>query len=1174
VSPTPETARAQDLPIPFGRFTLVSVLGRGGMGRVFQAVMTGPSGFRKEVALKVISGAEPHQLDDVRAGLGDEARIGALLSHPNIVDVYDFGDDDGLPWISMEMVQGLDLAEIMRRTRLAPAHVVRIGIAIAAGLDHAHGLSIDGRPAGLVHRDLKPSNVLVSRDGVVKVMDFGIAKLTSEGHRTETGVAKGTPAYMSPEQAAAEEIDGRADLWSLGAILWELATGETLLSGGTVIELIMQLLQLPERLAQPGAFDAVEAAVPGLGPVVARLLQKDLHQRYGRADQVEADLELVLAGLPGAPSLRAVVRDLLAGGDGLALPALTTRPLKGHLGLSATVERATPTNLPADPSSFLGRAEDLAALTEQFEAGRLVTLLGPGGTGKTRLAREFARSFLPRVAQGGVWFVPLDEARGVDGILHAVGSALGLPLSKGAADAQLDRIGASLAGRGALLLVLDNFEQVASLAPETVGRWLARAPQLRVLVTSREILRIDGEHVLPLGPLEPEAAVQLFVDRAGAVRRSFSPTADELGVIRQIVDRLDRIPLAIELAASRAAVLPPRKLLERLSQRFRLLRGGSRGTSARQATLEGAIGWSWDLLNDAERWTLAHCSVFRGGFGLEQAEQLVELDRFDGAPWVLDVVESLRDKSLLRTWEGVTGELRFGMFESIREFGAKKLAELGAEDSARDRHADVLLAFAEGVRDDVYGPRANETHDRLAEELENLAAAIARCQEQSDGVRLARLVIGTEPVLRRRGPAAYNRRILQAALARQAELPPEQRAMLLAAWSTAQRLGGQTDEGLATAWDAVRAAEESGDQVLAAKMTVGLGHSLRSPDGADAVIARMEEALRVLRARGERGLEGFVLSSLALAVGWRGDALGERRLHNEALALHREAGNARMVGAEAGNIAVQCALDGDLEVAEQWMLEAYDAFKNSFDHQAVQITLGNLASLYVELDRRDEADRALRRALDAAHRLGISHFVPLLTCNRGLLELVRGDLDRAAAFFGEAEELYRSVDVAPYHEGMLQLYWGMTLVFLGDAEAARPRFQHGLERYEKARMPRDLGLAHGVLAAAEAALGDEAAALGALEQARHYAEQTDQDDVRLVVGFGEGHVELLRARRARAVGADEDAALLEELVLARLDMLRLDTVRPAIVRLARRLLEHAADLGESTVADAPAPISG
>ncbi|MCO4769403.1 MAG: serine/threonine protein kinase, partial [Deltaproteobacteria bacterium] len=185
--PSPETLREDDLPVAFGRFTLTGLLGKGGMGRVFRAVLVGPSGFRKDVALKVISGGDREAIAEVRAGLGKEARIGALLSHPNIVDVYDFGDEEGLPWISMELVHGLDLQAMMAVTRLAPRHVVQLGVAIAAGLEHAHSLQIDDEPAGLVHRDLKPSNVLISRDGIVKVMDFGIAKLTSEGQHTATG---------------------------------------------------------------------------------------------------------------------------------------------------------------------------------------------------------------------------------------------------------------------------------------------------------------------------------------------------------------------------------------------------------------------------------------------------------------------------------------------------------------------------------------------------------------------------------------------------------------------------------------------------------------------------------------------------------------------------------------------------------------------------------------------------------------------------------------------------------------------------------------------------------------------------------------------------------------------------------------------------------------------------
>ncbi len=1155
--PSPETLSAPDLPVPFGRFTLVGIVGKGGMGRVFKAVLTGPSGFRKDVALKVISGGDREQLDEVRRGLGDEARIGALLKHPNIVDVYDFGEDGGLPWISMELVHGLDLQHVMERTRLPPTHVVQIGMAIAAGLEHAHTLSLEGRPAGLVHRDLKPSNVLLSRDGVVKVMDFGIAKLTSEGHHTATGVAKGTPAYMAPEQAAAEEIDGRADLWSLGAILYQLATGEPLLQGRTVIELMMQLLQLPQRLEKPGALAAVDLGVPGLAPIVQTLLQTDPNLRYRTAAEVEGALAALLASLPSAPSLRALVRDLIAGGDGLALPAMTTRPQVAGLGLSVTVERPTPTNLTPDPSSFLGRDEALAQVATLFEAGRLVTLLGPGGTGKSRLAREYGLGSLATYVQGGAWFVPLDDARGIDGVLHAVGRALDVPLSKGDEEAQLAQLGASLAGRGGLLLILDNFEQIAALGPRTVGRWLADAPKLRVLVTSRELLRLEGEQVLPLGPLSTEAAVQLFVDRARAVRARFAPSAEEREDIVQIVARLDAIPLAIELAASRVAVLAPRKLLERLDQRFRLLRGGARGTSARQATLEGAIAWSWDLLEPHEQWTLAWCSVFRGGFTPERAEALIALDRFPGNPWVLDVVEALRDKSLLRAYEGTTGEPRFGMFESISVFGAGRLEELGATREAKDTHARVMVALGEELADDLWGTGAVQAHEVLAEELENFAAAWEHAHGTDDAVTAARLVLCMEPLLRRRGPAEYNRRIVLAAERSGDRLPPALRARIKNVYSTALRLHGRADEAMTAAWEAVRLAEEAGEALLAAKLTTALGHSLRSPEGAEPVIARLEQALALLAARGESHEEALVLSAYALAVGWAGRPDDERRHHLKALAMHRAHGALRMAAAEAGNISVQHALDGELEEAEQWMLEAYEGFKNSYDPHATQILLGNLGTLYVELDRRDEADRALRRAQASAQALGIRHLVPPLICNRVLLRTLEQDYGGARTLFDEAAATFAEVQPALYHLATLSTHAGLNELLDGRPEVARPLLLTAVDQYVRAKMPRDRALAQTLVAVACAQLGDEPAALAALDEARAAADTLDQDDVRLMVGFGEGHVELARARAARAAGDAEDAFLLLELAEARLDMLRLETVRPSVVRLGRRLLDDA-----------------
>jgi len=1154
---SPDTIHLDELPADFGRYQLVSLLGEGGMGRVFRAVMTGPSGFRKDVALKVIRSRDG---EDDNRGLSAEARIGGLLKHPNIVDVYDYGETDGHPWISMELVHGLDLLTVLRGVRLAPAHVIEMGIAISEGLHHAHELTVDGAPANLVHRDLKPSNVLVTREGLVKVMDFGIAKVADAGMHTATGVAKGTPAYMAPEQAAAKPVDRRADLWALGAILYEMASGEPLLQGKTVIEMMMQLLKLPDRLSAPDAMDAVERCVPGLGAVTARLLSAEPIDRYPDALAIADALRNLGANVPSAPSLRALVRDLMAGGDGSELPVLATRAHGEGLALSVTRERPTPTNISADPTSFVGREEDLARLEEHLGKGaRLMTLLGPGGTGKTRLAREFALQHLDSFPAGGAWFVPLDEARTLQGVLYAVSNVLDVPLTKGEPAEQIQRLGRAIAGRGRVLFVLDNFEQVAAEAPTTLARWLEAAPLARFLVTSRELLRLDGEEVVPLGPLEQQAAEGLFVDRATAARKSFRLTDEDQPIIADIVQRLDRLPLAIELAAARVAVLPPRKLRDRLSQRFKLLRGKARGTSARQATLHGAIAWSWDLLDEPERWTLAWCSVFRGGFSLEQAEALIDLDaRFDDAPWVLDVVESLRDQSLVRSWETEAGEPRFGMYESIREFADGKLDDLGQRAAAEERHTEVTLEISEGIVRELLDGGGREPQLALAGELENLVAVFERT-EGRDPVSAARAAIAAEPHLRRRGPAALHERLITRAaqLAEEVPLEPALAAQTLIGLTQFQRTRGQIDDARATAWRGVHLAEEAGDERLAAELCIQLGYSLRGPDGLEPIEARMRQARATLKALGDRTTEGRLLSSLAIAIGYGGRVREEYRAHLEALEIHRETGFVRMQAAEAGNIAVLYATEGEIVEAEHWMHEALAKFREVGDRQAEILSLGNIGSLNTELGRDDEAVRAIRRARLAAGELGMVHLRQVLDSNLALLRLLQDKADVADELLRQVEADQAKTSPNIYHVGHRCLYRAIARLLLGDSSGAGTLVRQARGYYEQSWMKRDLGLCLGIGAAMWGALDDEAEALAWLQAARELAEELDDDDILRVVTLGEGHVELLRARRARLEGDHEDAFLLEQLAAARLDMVRLDTVRPSLVRLARRLLEQA-----------------
>ena len=300
------------------------------------------------------------------------------------------------------------------------------------------------------------------------------------------------------------------------------------------------------------------------------------------------------------------------------------------------------TNLGEERDAFVGRKAELLALAHTLESGaRLINVVGAGGSGKTRLVRRYARAWLGDWP-GGVWFCDLCEARTHDGILFAVATALGVPLKGGDAVAQLGR---AIAARGRCLVVLDNFEQVAGLAPATLGPWLDGTTEAAFVVTSRERLHLPGERLLPLEPLAlASEAVDLFEVRGRAHRPDFAVVADNRAAIEEVVRLLDGLPLAIELAAARLRVLSPAQLVRRLHDRFSVL-GGASGAAARQATLRAAIDWSWQLLLPWEKAAFAQCSVFEGGFTLASAEAVLDLAPWPDAPPAVDAVQSLVDKS-------------------------------------------------------------------------------------------------------------------------------------------------------------------------------------------------------------------------------------------------------------------------------------------------------------------------------------------------------------------------------------------------------------------------------------------------------------------------------------------------------------------------------------------------
>ncbi len=508
-------------------------------------------------------------------------------------------------------------------------------------------------------------------------------------------------------------------------------------------------------------------------------------------------------------------------------------------------EPAPPPRFPAERDRWVGREADLGRLARDFDGGaRLVTVTGIGGGGKTRLALRYGwthRAAFP----GDPWFVDLADARDAPAVAAAARRALGT-----------SDIGRALAAKGRCLLVLDNFEQVVACAPETVGDWLDRAPEACFLVTSREALGIAGETVQALGPLDPRDALLLFRDRASAAGGLESV---EDADVRSLVELLDGIPLAIELAAARARTVRPDQMIERMGARFDLLTK-SHGRPDRQATLRATLDWSWELLSSHEQVALTQLSIFEGGFTLVAAEAVLDLG--PAAPPCADVVESLVDKSLVTPMGG-----RFGFLVTVRDYAALRLAAIG--EGAMDRsmvercHIQFFARMAQALRDHG-GPYGRvDLHD-----TENLAAACQRAVDQGDLSSATAMVWPTWNALYEVGANARGGALVEAVLEIPGALESPTVRMVHARerWLRGDHEGASTESSAA-----IELARAANDVLIEAYAYRTLGAAEQERHRPDAARVAYERSLDLALAIGDEGLRSTTVASLALLAGEQGD---------------------------------------------------------------------------------------------------------------------------------------------------------------------------------------------------------------------------------------------------------------------------------------------------------------
>ena len=1029
-----------------GNYRLTHLLGRGNFADVYLGQHVH---LNTQAAIKVLHG---RLTENDLASFLNEARVIAHLRHPHIVQVLDFGVEDTTPFLVMEYALNGNLRQRHPQgTRLALETVLPYVRQIADALQFAHDQK-------LIHRDIKPENMLLGRNNEVLLSDFGIAIMYPVVRSRPHQDTAGTVPYMAPEQLQAHALPA-SDQYALGIVAYEWLCGERPFNG-TLPEIAIKHSLVPP----PSLRERVTGISPAVEQVILKALAKNPGQRFERIQNFAQ--ALVDASTVESPEY--------------------TLPIKNVDTYFS--------NLPAQLTSLIGREREVTAACTLLQRPdvRLLTLTGTGGIGKTRLSLEVGSELL-LVFSDGVYFVPLasisDPALVIPAIAHTLGLQHRYLDGQQPRAEHMEYLKTSLREKQCLLL-LDNFEQVVSAAP-AIAELLSACPRVKILVTSRAALHIQGEQEFPLPPLAlpsgtsplpvheltQYAAIALFLQRAMAIKPDFDVTTANVHTIAMICRRLDGLPLAIELAAARVKLLPPQALLQRLSHPLNILTGGRQNAPERHQTLRNTIAWSYHLLNAVEQQLFRRIAVFVGSCSLDAIEALYSTYP-DRAALVLDGVSSLIDKSLLRQIEP-GGEPRLVMLETIRAYALEMLDANREEHMIRHAHAAFYVALAEESEKELVGSQQATWLERLEREHDNLRAALEWSlkpdEDFNDKQRRMEIALRLAGALRRfwqmHGHLKEGQFFLEQALSASEGIlvSAQARAKALIAAGTLASIQNDFNRTETYCQESLLLFRQLGDQQgIALSLFILSVVPLMKGDTLTAR-SRTEEALALFREMGDRERIAWSLSTLGLLDMQEGNYASARARYEESLATHRKSDDKRGIATTLLSLAqLLFVSQGDQAALRSLLDEGLTLYQELGEKQGIAnsyVLSGQLAfSQGDTTTARAQLEEGIHLYRDIGHRRALAQSLTILA----RVVLAQGERTEARAFYEESREIATALKdmglIAACLEGRAsmaaeegQFTWAAQL--WGAAEALRETIRVSLPPIERADYERSVALA-------------------------------------------------------------------------------------------------------------------